>query len=98
MQETSPTTPRDRSNAAILGSVDEAGWLAQVDAAVNRSVQRLALGGRPDLAAEMLTAHIVKTETVRTRVHGPASSYVEAARRFNSAAAACAVRLLEGAA
>ena len=85
----------------LFGSIaceDEAGWLAQVDAAVNRSVQRLALGGRPDLAAEMLTAHIVKTETVRTRVHGPASSYVEAARRFNSAAAACAVRLLEGAA
>lgn len=82
----------------VLDQVDQASWLAQVDAAVNRSVQRLALGGRHDLAAEMLAAHVVKTETVRTKVHGPAASYFEAARRFNAAAADCAIRLLGGAA
>lgn len=100
MQETSTTTPwtRDRSNAAIVGFADAAEWLAQVDAGVNRSVKRLALGGRHDLAAEMLAAHIVKTEVTRTKVHGPAASYFEAARRFNAAAAECAIRLLGGAA
>ena len=96
MLETSETTPapRDRSNAAILGAVDPAEWLRSVDAGVNRAVQRLACGGRPDLAAEMLTAHVVKTETVRTRVEGTAPSYFEAARRFN----ACVSRRLVGAA
>lgn len=102
MQETARTTTdawtRDRSNFGILGAQDPAEWLAQVDAGVNRTVQRFAREGRHDLAAEMLASHIVKTEATRTRVHGPAASYFEAARRFNAAAAECALRLLGGAA
>lgn len=75
-------------NALLWNPDNETTWLRHTDNAANRLALTLARNGRPTAAAELLAAHVEKTEVIRARVVGPPLSPYDAGHVFNE----CAVR------
>lgn len=80
------TLPTDNSSLALrFGGADPAEWLARVDAGIDATVTSLLTHRRYTGAVECLLAHLVKTETTRTRIHGPAPTWADAVANFECA-------------
>jgi len=89
----------ERSNTSIvLAGITPEQWLAQVDAGVGSTFRALIARHRFYEASALMLAHLEKTETVRTRVHGHAPAFdlvvVEARMAYYENFRDCALRAM----
>jgi hypothetical protein len=78
--------PTDNTALALkFGGADHGDWLARCDAGMQATFDSLIAHGRFTGAFECLLAHLTKTETIRTRVHGPGPTWAQAVDAFDCA-------------